>query len=117
MLRCRSQQHLFHLVQIRTVRHAEADHHASDGVGKRPVDQTFGHEGFVRDDHLFAVEVGDRRRTDADLADRPGEGADGDRIADTHRAFEQNDQARDEVPEDLLQTETETDRQRSGQPL
>ena len=117
MFRRRLQQHLFHLIQIRSIGHAQADHHARHRIGKRPVDQTLGHERFVRDDHLFAIEVGDGGGTNADLADRSRERADGDGIADTYRTFEQDDQAGDKVTEDLLQAKTKTDREGRRQPL
>src|SRR5690606_24038792 len=93
MLFCGLQQYLFHLIQIRTVGYAEADHHTRSRIRERPVDQTLGHERFVRDDHLLAIEVGNGGRTNADLADGTGEGPDGHRIADSHRTFEQDDQA------------------------
>ncbi len=117
MVGCRLQQYLFHLVQIRAIGHPESDHHASGGIRERPVDQTLGHKRFVRDDHLFTIEVGNGGRTNADLADGPGESTDGDGIADTHRTFEQDNQARDKVTEDLLQAEAQTHRQRRRQPL
>ena len=66
---------------------------------------------------LFTIEVSDGGRTNTDLADGPGEGADGDGIADTHRTFEQDYQARNKVTEDLLQAEAQTYRQRRRQPL
>ena len=99
---CRLQQNLLDLIQIGTVRHADADHHAGHGVGQRPVDQTLGHKRFVRDDHLFTVKVGNGGGTNADLADGTGEGPDRHRIADAHRAFEEDNQAGNEVTENLL---------------
>ncbi|VEN33674.1 unnamed protein product [Callosobruchus maculatus] len=103
--------------KIGAVGHPKSDHHAGGGVRERPVDQTLGHKGFVRDDHLFAIEVGDGGRTNTDLADGPGEGADGDGIANTHRTFEQDYQARHKVTENLLQAEAQAHRQRGRQPL
>ena len=100
------QQHLLHLIQIGTVGDAEADHHAGHGVGERPVDQALGNERLVRDNHLFAIEVGDGGGANTDFAYRTGEGADSHRIPNAHRTFEQNNQAGDEVTEDLLQTKT-----------
>ena len=47
----------------------------------------------------------------------PGDVADRDRVADADRPLEQDDQARDEVGEDLLQAEAEADRRRRGEPL
>jgi len=117
MLHRRLQQHFFHLIQIRTVSNADTDNQPRDGIGERPVDQPLGNKRFVRNDHFFAVKIGDCRRANTDLVYRPGEGADGYRIANAYRAFKQNDQARDEVPEDLLKTKAEAHRQGGGQPL
>ena len=111
------QQHLLHLIQVGTVGDAEADYHAGHGVGERPVDQALGNERLVRDDHLFAIEVGNGGGANTDFAYRTGEGADSHRIPDAHRTFEQNNQAGDKVTEDLLQTKTQTNRQRGRQPL
>ena len=113
----RLQQHFLHFVQIRTVGHADADHQTRGGIGKRPVDQTLRHKCFVRDDHLFAIEVGNGGGTDTDLADRSGERTDGHGIADAYRAFKQNNQTRNKVTEDFLQAKTKTNRQGCCQPL
>ena len=96
------EQHFFNLIQVGTIGHAKADDHSGDGVGERPVDQAFRHEGFVRDNDLFTIEVGNRCGTNTDLADRTGERTNGNRIANTYRTFKQNNQARDEVTEDFL---------------
>ena len=100
------QQHLFHFIQIGAIGDAEADHHPGHGVGERPVDQALGNERLVRDNHLFAIEVGDGGRADTDFAYRTGEGADGYRIPNAHWTLEQNNQTGDEVTEDLLQAKT-----------
>ena len=63
-------------------------------------------ERLVRDNHLFAIEVGDGGGANTDFAYRPREGSDSDRIPNAHRTFEQNDKAGDKVTEDLLQTKT-----------
>ena len=65
----RLQQHLFHFIEIGSVGYAQADHHAGDGIGERPVDQPFSHEGLVWNNHLFAIEIGNGRRADTDLTD------------------------------------------------
>ena len=85
------QQHLFHFIQIGAIGDAEADHHPGHGVGERPVDQALGNERLVRDNHLFAIEVGDGGGANTDFAYRPREGSDSDRIPNAHRTFEQND--------------------------
>ena len=74
----RLQQHFTHFFQIGAIGHAETDHQTRSRVSQRPVDQTLGNKRFVRDNHFFAIEIGNRCRTNTDLADRTGEGADGD---------------------------------------
>ncbi|MCY1404580.1 hypothetical protein D9M71_197920 [compost metagenome] len=76
-----------------------------------------GDEGLVRDDDVLAVEVGDGGGTDADLAHRARQVADGDGVADPYRALEQDHDAGDEVGEDLLHTETQAYRKCGYQPL
>ena len=111
------EQQFLHQVQVRAVIDAELEGHPGDGVGQRPVDQLPGNERLVRDDDVLAVEVGDGGGADADLAHRARQVADGDGVADPHRAFEQDHDAGDEVGEDLLHAETQADRQRRHQPL
>ena len=111
------QQQLAHQLEVGAVGHAELDGDAGDGVRQRPVDQLAGDEGLVRDDDFLAVEIGNGGGADTDAADRAGEVADGHGIADAHRAFEQDDQAGNEVGEDFLHAETDTQRQGGDQPL
>ena len=108
---------LLRLGQVTAAIDAEGQHDTGDGVGQRPVDQLAGDEGLVRHHHRLAVGVGDMGGADADLVHRTGHVADGDEVTDAHRALEEDDQAGDEVTEDLLQAETQTDREGGGQPL
>ncbi|MCY1544236.1 hypothetical protein D9M68_801000 [compost metagenome] len=103
--------------QVGLVGHADLDDHPGNRVVERPVDQLVGDEGLVRHDDFFAIEIGDGGGADTDLADRAGQVADGHHIADAHRPFEQDDQAGDEVGENLLQAKTQADRERCHQPL
>ncbi len=96
------EQHFFNLIQVGTIGHAKADDHAGDGVGERPVDQAFRHEGLIRDNDLFTVKIGDRRGANADFANGTGEGTNGHRIANTHRALKENNQTGNKVTEDFL---------------
>ena len=66
------------------------------------VDQAFRHEGLIRDNDLFTVKIGDRRGANADFADGTGEGTNGHRIANAHRALKENNQTGNKVTEDLL---------------
>ena len=98
----RLQQHFTHFFQIGAISYAETDHQTRSRVSQRPVDQTLGNKRFVRDNHFFAIEIGNRCRTNTDLADRTREATNGYRVANAHRTFEQNDQTGNEVTEDLL---------------
>src|SRR5690606_27752395 len=95
----------------------ETEDDAGDAVEQGPVDQLAGDEGLVRHDDRLAVAVDDMGGADVDALDRAGDAADGDQVADAHRALEEDDQARDEVGEDRLQAEAQADRQRRHQPL
>src|SRR5450830_1822378 len=64
------QQQGLHQVKVGAVVHAEFEGDSGNGVGQRPVDQLPGDEGFVRDNDVLAVEVGDGGGADADLAHR-----------------------------------------------
>ncbi len=96
-------------LQIGTVGHAHPHDNPGHGVTQRPVDQPFGHQLLVGDDHLFAIEVGQGGGANADPRDGTGEGADGDGVTDPYRTLEQDDDAGDEVGEDLLHAKTDTD--------
>ena len=54
---------------------------------------------------------------DGSFCHATGEIADRYRIANANRFFEQDDQARDKVGENFLQTKTETNTERGNQPL
>ena len=111
------QQQLAHQVEVRTITDTHLEGDAGDRVGQRPVDQLTGDEGLVRNDDFLVIEIGHGGGADTDLAHRAGEIADSDHVTDAHRALEQDDQAGNEVGEDLLQTETQAHRQRRHQPL
>ncbi len=111
------EQQRAHLLQVGAEFHADADGHPGHGVAQRPVEQLVGDEGLVRDDDFLVIEIGDGGGADADAADGAGQVANGHHVADAHRLFEEDDQAGDEVGEDLLQTEAQPYRQRGHQPL
>src|SRR5690606_1244745 len=113
----RLEHQLARLIQIGAKLHADADGYPGDGIAQGPVHQLVGDEGLVRDDDFLVIEIGDGGGADADTADRAGEVADGDHIADAHRLLEQDDQAGHEVGEDLLQAEAQADGKRGHQPL
>ena len=62
-----------------------------------------------------AVAGGHRNVARLHRADAPRVVADGDEVARLHRLVRQEDDARDEVRDDLLQTETDTDAGGTGE--
>lgn len=46
-------------IEVGAVIDSQLEGHAGDGIGQRPVDQLSGNKCLVRDDDVFAVEVGD----------------------------------------------------------
>ena len=63
-------------------------------------------------DDLLAVKVDHGGGTNMDLAHRAGQVAQGDGVADPHWPFKEDNQPRNKVGEDLLQTETQSHTQR-----
>ncbi len=82
-------------------------HHARDRVRERPVDKLLGNKRLVRHDYLFTVPVADGGGAGVNFRHATGKIADRYRIANANRFFEQDNQARDKVGENLLQTKTE----------
>ena len=68
-------------------------------------------------DHLGAVPGPHRARPDADVFDLSRHGPDRHRIADLDRTFEQQDQPRHEVVDDVLQPEADAERQQLNPPM
>ena len=96
---------------------ANAQLDPGDGVRQRPVDELLGDEGLVGDDDLLPVPVHDSGGAGLDLGDCASQIANGDGVAEPDRLLEQDDEAGDEVREDLLQTEAQAHRERRHQPL
>ena len=76
-----------------------------------PVHEVAGDELPVRDDHALVVAVDDRGGADVDPVDLAGRPRDRDDVADADRPLEQQDDAADEVGDDLLEAEPEADAQ------
>src|SRR5690606_24571471 len=74
-------------------------------------------EGLVGHHHHLAIGIDDVGGADADTVHRAGDVADGHQVADAYRALEQDDQAGNEVGDDLLHAEADAHRQRRHQPL
>ena len=104
-----------HLVRIGIVGDAEVDVDAHEIVGERPVDHLVGDEVLVRDQVFLAVAGDDRDEARAQFPDPAERFAERDRVARFDRPVEQDDDPGDEVRDDLLQAETETDADRAGE--
>ncbi len=80
----------------------------------RPVHHRAGDQVGIRNDHRGAREGLDFGRTHIDATDIPLAVADHYPVADLDRPLDQQDQAGDEIVHDILQAETDTDRQCTG---
>src|SRR5258705_6936412 len=92
---------------------AEADLHQRVLVGIGPVDDLLRHQILVRDQEFAAVAGGDRDIARLHRADAPRAVADRDEVAGFHRLIRQQADAADEIGDDLLQAETDTDTART----
>ena len=98
-------------VRVGSVGDAEFDRDAKDLVLESPVDEIAGDEFAIGDDHTLVVAVDDRGGPNVDPIDLSGGARDGDDVADADGTFEQKNDSADEVGDDLLQAEAETDAQ------
>ena len=114
--RC-GEQDFRHFFTVGIGRGRNRQHHARDRVRERPVDKLLGNKRLVRHDYLFTVPVADGGGAGVNFRHATGKIADRYRIANANRFFEQDDQARDKVGENFLQTKTETNTERGNQPL
>ena len=73
------------------------------------------HEIFVRHDALDAVVVSNNRIASIDLRDAPAKAGGFHEIPDLDRAVDQNDEPRDVVRGDLLQSEAKADAQSTAE--
>jgi hypothetical protein len=88
---------------------AEIDLHQRVLVAIGPVDDLLRHQILVRDQEFAAVAGGDGNIAGLHRADAPRAVADGDEIARLHRFIRQQDDAADEIGDDLLQAEADAD--------
>ena len=109
-----TQEHFGDLVDIRTVGHTDRYGQAPPGVPEHPVGDIIGDQHGVRHDDIGAVKGLDQGGPDTDPTHIafhiPGD----DPIAGANRALEQQDDAGNEVIDDVLQAEADTDRQGTG---
>src|SRR5690606_2273239 len=105
------------LVGVRTVGDADVDDHSVDGIGQGPVEQAAGDELLVRNDEFALVPVANGGGADANPRDHAVGVAERDDVADAYRPLEKQDDTADEVGDDLLQAEAESDAESSHEPL
>ena len=108
------QQDLLDLAGVGAVGHPHLDDQPPGQVEPRPVGHHPGDQIRVRHDHVGPVEGLDPGRAHRDRAHRAHHAADLDPVALADRAFDQQDDARDEVRHDVLKPEADADRQRAG---
>ena len=82
-----------------------------------PVDQFASDSGFVREQYLTVIEVGNRGRPNLDAVNCARQVIDGHEIPNAQRPPEQNNAARDEVGNDLLQTRSDAHTEGGDKPL
>src|SRR5665811_137418 len=93
---------------------ADGDIEAAALVERHPVGDGVGDQRGVRNDHRLAMNGLDFGGAHADLLDRTLLAADLDVVADLDGTLDQKNESRDEVVEDALQAEADTDGQRAG---
>ena len=104
----------FDLAGIGSVGHAHRYDDPPDLVVPGPVGDGLADQIAVRNDHFGLVERLDLGGADRDALDDALLAARADPVTDADRTLDQQDDARHEVGHDVLQAETDTDRQRTG---
>ena len=84
---------------------------AGDGAVRHLV----GNQLTIRNDQLRVVAEGDQTRPDADSPNNSCDASDLDNIADLHWPLEEENQAGEEIVEDVLQTEADADTEGTGE--
>ena len=92
----------------------EGNLHRAAAVGVGPVNDLVGDEVAVGQDHVRAVARADDGRADADAPHLTRGISDLDHVAHFHRPFEQQDDARDEIVDDVLQAKSQAHAERPG---
>ena len=105
---------LDHAFGIGAVGDRDVQLYAALAVRKRPVNQAFGDQLAVRHDNFRAVVRTHDTRAYADAVDGARDIVHLDHVADLHRALEEQDQARHEIVENVLQPEAHADGKRAG---
>ena len=114
-VRARLDRGLFDEFLVGAISNTERYAHAQDVLGQGPVRQSRGDELRIRHDDVNIVVGIDQRAANIDGLDRSGQAVvQLDVVANAQCALEQDNQAGDEVIDDGLEAETDTDRQGTG---
>ena len=89
--------------------HGDQEGETGRGVAEGVVDDSSLKDDAVRDEDFDAIIAVELAAAGADRCDGAAEGADLDEVADSDRAFEQEDEAADEVVDELLGAEADRD--------
>src|SRR5438093_1036822 len=92
---------------IAAIRHAHRDRYATNTVAQRPVFYLFGDEIRIRNENVSSIERLYLGRAHADLAHVAFLAADHHEVADRDGPLRQEDQTRDEIADQTLETETD----------
>src|SRR3982750_4279457 len=96
-------------LRTRAVRNRYWNLHAALVARERPIDDRFRYQLAIRDDNLGAARGAHDACADTDALDNAGRVVHLHDIADLHRPFEEQDEPGDEIIEDVLQPEADTD--------
>ncbi len=108
------EENLPHLVRVGPIGHANRNLDPPQAVRVGPVDDGGREQLGVRDDHRCAPERLDFRCPDPDSFDGTLIGADDHPVADLDRPLDQEDDAGDEIVDDVLQAEADADGEGAG---
>src|SRR5262249_46802275 len=114
IVRCHLEQNGLDLTRIAAVGDADWNGDAPDIVAERPVLHLLGDEIGVWDKNMRPVECFKLGRAHADFAHIALLTADDYQIADTNWPFREQNETRDKIVDEILQTETNADGERAG---
>jgi hypothetical protein len=102
---------------VRTVSDPDWNPYPDNVVRKGPVDQAAGNEFLVGYDEFLAIPIQDGCGPNSNAGDGSADISNGDGITDSKRTLKKDDQAADEIGNDLLQSKAYADAQSGNQPL
>ena len=103
--------------RIGSVSHTDVDDHPVGRIAEGPIQQSTGYKVLVGNHQFLLVEIHDRRGPHADFGNRSGGIPHGNDIPYPDGLFKEQDQPRDEIGKDLLETEPQAHAQGRNEPL